>query len=117
VVDITELLASLPAPAAPKKGKAKEPAGVPIAVLCDNTRDLDRIPSDLSDFSLYGGMYRHVNLVYVPAVSLSRVHVKTEIATPEAEAKVTVLGTTYSPGGAAEKVKFSVAVQDAAGKV
>jgi beta-galactosidase len=119
VVDITDAVAELAkAPvAAPAKGKAKEVAGVPIAVLCDNSRDLDRIPSDLSDFSLYGGMYRHVNLVYVPAVSLSRVHVKTEIASPEAEAKVTVLATTYAPGGAAGRVKFSVAVQDAAGKV
>jgi len=119
VVDITDAVAELAkaGAAAPAKGKAKEIAGVPIAVLCDNSRDLDRIPSDLSDFSLYGGMYRHVNLVYVPAVSLSRVHVKTEIAAPEAEAKVTVLGTTYAPGGAAGKVKFSVAVQDAAGKV
>jgi hypothetical protein len=28
--------------------------GVPIAVLCDNSPDRDRAPSDLSDFSLYG---------------------------------------------------------------
>ena len=117
VVDITDAVAELAKAPVAAKEKAKEVAGVPIAVLCDNSRDLDRIPSDLSDFSLYGGMYRHVNLVYVPAVSLSRVHVKTEIATPDAEAKVTVLGTTYAPGGAAGKVKFSVAVQDTAGKV
>jgi len=33
------------------------------------------IPSDLSEFNLYGGIYRHLNLVYVPLVSLERVHV------------------------------------------
>ncbi|HKO19211.1 MAG TPA: hypothetical protein VJU82_10030, partial [Acidobacteriaceae bacterium] len=38
--------------------------GVPIAILCDNSPDLERPPSDLSDFCIYGGLYRHVNLVY-----------------------------------------------------
>ncbi len=46
-----------------------------IAVLCDNSPDLDRVPSDLSDFCLYGGLYRHVNLVYLPAVALDAVHI------------------------------------------
>ena len=38
------------------------------------------IPSDLSDFNLYGGLYRHVSLVYVPAVSLERMHIESECA-------------------------------------
>ena len=114
VVDITDLVAGLPAAPAPKKGKAKEPAGVPIAVLCDNTRDLDRIPSDLSDFSLYGGMYRHVNLVYVPAVSLKSVHVRTKLASPSSAATVAVLATMYAPV-ASGAVKVAVEVTDASG--
>ena len=118
VVDITDLVAGPPPAPAPKKGKAKEPAGVPIAVLCDNSRDLDRIPSDLSDFSLYGGMYRHVNLVYVPLVSLSRLHIKTEIASPTDAATITVLGSTYSgPINGLVRVKFSVEVIDPENKV
>jgi beta-galactosidase len=60
VFDITEAVQRLP-PAETKQG-------VPIAVLCDNSPDLDRVPSDLSDFCLYGGLYRHVNLVYLPSV-------------------------------------------------
>ena len=48
---------------------------VPIAIFCDNSRDLEMIPSSLSDFNLYGGLYRYVNLVYVPALSLERFHV------------------------------------------
>jgi beta-galactosidase len=71
VFDITDLVPE-PAQAAAStesaspttaKNKTKKADGVPISVLCDNSRDLDRMPSDLSDFSLYGGMYRHVNLL------------------------------------------------------
>lgn len=54
------------------------PGRVPLAVRTDNTRDLEAIPSNLSDFNLYGGLYRHVNLVYVPDVSLDHVHVMPE---------------------------------------
>jgi len=46
---------------------------VPIAVLCDNSRDAESVPSDLSDFNRYGGLYRHVSLAYVPAISLNHV--------------------------------------------
>ena len=43
---------------------------VTLLVRCDNSRDLEMIPSDLSDFNLYGGLYRPVHLLYRPAVSL-----------------------------------------------
>ena len=46
---------------------------VELAVFCDNSRNLEMIPSDLSDFNRYGGLYRHVNIAYVPAVSIERV--------------------------------------------
>ncbi|MDF2937737.1 MAG: glycoside hydrolase family 2 protein [Paenibacillaceae bacterium] len=49
---------------------------IPLAVLADNSRDLQTVPSDISDFNLYGGIYRKVQLVYVPALSLERVHVE-----------------------------------------
>ena len=39
---------------------------LPLAVRCDNIRDVEMIPSDLSDFCLNGGLYRHVNLLYMP---------------------------------------------------
>lgn len=42
---------------------------VTLLVRCDNSRDLEMIPSDLSDFNLYGGLYRPVHLEYRPAVS------------------------------------------------
>lgn len=40
---------------------------IPVAVRCDNSRDTEMIPSDMSDFNLYGGLYRYVNLVYLPS--------------------------------------------------
>jgi beta-galactosidase len=124
VFDITDLLAEPtqetppPTEAAPSratKNKTKKPAGVPISVLCDNSRDLSRMPSDLSDFSLYGGMYRPVNLVYVPAVSFETVHVQTDLPAPKGPAKVTILGTLYNPTGASESLAISIDVVDAKG--
>jgi beta-galactosidase len=47
---------------------------IPLSVRCDNSRDLEMIPSDLSDFNIYGGLYRYVNLIYVPQISLKQVH-------------------------------------------
>ena len=134
VVDITELAeaadesalaaknaAAAAAPAKSGKGKkaAAKTKGLPIAVLCDNSRDLDRIPSDLSDFSLYGGLYRHVNLVYVPEISLERVHVRSSLASATSAARVSVLGTLYfpAPESAAASVRYAVEVTDASGAV
>ncbi|SPE18822.1 Beta-galactosidase [Candidatus Sulfotelmatomonas gaucii] len=73
---------------------------VPIAVLCDNSENLERPPSDLSDFSLYGGLYRHVHLAYVPAVSLEAVHIAPAWV-PGGAATVVVKARLYNP------VKFS----------
>ena len=116
VFDITDLLPSqTEVQATAAKENAKKADGVPIAVLCDNSRDLDRMPSDLSDFSLYGGMYRHVNLVYVPAVSLETVHVRTKLPSPKGAAEITVVETLYNPLGANEPLEITVEVANATG--
>ena len=53
---------------------AKRFAGkIPVMIRCDNTRDTELIPSDLSDFNLYGGLYRYVNLVYLPALYFTNI--------------------------------------------
>ena len=51
---------------------------VPVAVRTDNSRDVEMIPSDMSDFTLYGGLYRKVRLVYLPKESIPEdvVHVE-----------------------------------------
>ncbi|HEV1285752.1 MAG TPA: glycoside hydrolase family 2 TIM barrel-domain containing protein, partial [Bryobacteraceae bacterium] len=78
-----------------------------VAIFCDNSRDLEMIPSSLSDFNLYGGLYRYVNLVYVPAVSLERVHVNGG----------TVSARLFNPSGLKEDVTLGIRVTDPAGKV
>jgi beta-galactosidase len=83
VVDITDMAA-----AAGEK--------VLLSVLCDNSPDLERMPADLSDFTLYGGLYRPVHLVYVPAVSLEMVHIHTKV-TAHDPAQVTVEARLYNP--------------------
>lgn len=47
---------------------------VPVLIRCDNSRDVEMIPSDLSDFNLYGGIYRYLNLVYTPELAFSFIH-------------------------------------------
>lgn len=48
--DITDAVAQQPL--------VQRTKGVPLTVLCDNSPDRDRVPSDLSDFCLFGGLYR-----------------------------------------------------------
>jgi beta-galactosidase len=103
VVDITDLLPT------PKID------AVPIAVLCDNSRNLDRMPSDFSDFSLYGGMYRHVNLVYVPSVSLETIHIQTKLPSPTGPAEITIIGTLYNPTDEANPLDITLEVTDPTG--
>jgi beta-galactosidase len=107
VLDITDAVAAMPAEA--KRG------GVPIAVLCDNSESLERSPSDLSDFSLYGGLYRHVHLAYVPGVSLEQVHIA-PAWTPGSAATVSVRARLYNPVKLTGSAKVTVEIADAGGR-
>jgi len=100
IVDITDQIKKLP---------RTDP--VPVAVMCDNSRDLEMIPSNLSDFNLYGGLYRYVNLIYVPAVSIERVHIGTELQ-PDGKARVAVRGRLYNPTQLTDDVEISIRVFD-----
>ncbi|WP_084224907.1 glycoside hydrolase family 2 TIM barrel-domain containing protein [Paenibacillus pectinilyticus] len=83
---------------------------VPIAIRCDNTRNLETIPSDVSDFNLYGGLYRYVNLVYVPAVSLETVHVISQVSADRADIQVQV--KLYHPEADKRSVRLRLQVWD-----
>ena len=48
---------------------------LPLAIRCDNSRDVEMLPSDMSDFCLYGGICRQVWLVYQPEHYLSDVRI------------------------------------------
>ena len=105
--DITEAAAQLT--------PAERKGGVPIAVLCDNSPDLNRVPSDLSDFCLYGGLYRHVNLAYLPAVSLDAVHVLPSVA-EDGSAQILVKARLYNPASLGSESTISIEVTDASGR-
>ncbi len=70
---------------------------VPLSIRCDNSRDAESIPSDLSDFNLYGGLYRYLNLVYLPAVSVGEISVMPELSDDMRKAKIKVYGAFYNP--------------------
>jgi beta-galactosidase len=86
-------------------------AEVPLAVLCDNGRDIERMPSDLSDFTLYGGLYRPVHLVYVPAVSLDVVHTHVQFE-PGKGATVPVYARLYAPVAHNGSVHVELSIYD-----
>jgi beta-galactosidase len=109
VVDITEALSKVP------KDAPKEIKGTPIAVYGDNSRDVEMIPSSLSDFNLYGGLYRKVHLLYVPAISLDRVHIEPRLQ-PGQPGEVEVRARMRNPGNLRQEVEVSLRVTDPAGK-
>lgn len=70
---------------------------IPLSIRCDNTRDLEMIPSDLSDFNLYGGLYRYVNLVYVPQVSLDHIRIEPILSDNLKKGKIKLSAGFYNP--------------------
>lgn len=90
---------------------------IPLLVRCDNSRDVQLIPSDLSDFNLYGGIYRYLNLVYVPALSAGQVHVKSEIDLSTKKAKVNVNVKLKNALNYRGQVELSLKVKSPQGKV
>lgn len=82
---------------------------ISLAVLCDNARDIHAIPSDVSDFNLYGGIYRHLRLVYVPAVALDLLHVKTDV-TPGQPAQCSVQARLYNPESLTASLELALVI-------
>lgn len=70
---------------------------VPLSIRTDNSRDLEMIPSDLSDFNLYGGIYRYLNLIYVPALSLDKLFAHAEVDKSGATGKLNIKTRFYNP--------------------
>ena len=103
-VDITD--------AAARGVKRPEANGkIELAIHCDNSRNAEMIPSDQSDFNRYGGLYRHVNLEFVPAISIERVLIDAN------NASVAVKVRTYNPAGLKNAVQTQVRITAPDGKV
>jgi beta-galactosidase len=93
-VDITDAVAEFK-----KKEAFQKPFNgkIPLVIRCDNSRDLQMIPSDLSDFNLYGGIIRYLNLVYIPSVSINKLHVSSQV-NDKGSATLKVKTHFYNPG-------------------
>jgi beta-galactosidase len=58
------------------------------------------IPSDLSDFNLYGGIYRYLDLVYVPALSVDKLFTHAEVNSDGKTGTLNVKARFYNPSDA-----------------
>lgn len=93
-VDITDAVNSF---LADEKALKRFGGKVPLSIRCDNTRDLEMIPSDLSDFNVYGGLYRYLNLVYLPDVAFSQIKLEPVLSASRKEGTVSVSAAFLNP--------------------
>ncbi|RPE08643.1 glycoside hydrolase family 2 protein [Chitinophaga lutea] len=107
--DITEAVEAF-------KKSAQFKGTVPVSIRTDNSRDLEMIPSSLSDFNVYGGIYRYLNLVYVPPVSIRQLHATPEVSSDGKTAKLAVAVQLYNPGGLTG-AQLKTVLKDPSGKV
>lgn len=112
-VDITEAVnAFMQTEVYQKQFKGK----VPVSIRTDNSRDLELIPSGLSDFNLYGGIYRYLNLVYTPALSIDKLFALAETDAAGKTGKLTIRSRFYNPQRISN-TSLIVKLYDPAGKL
>ena len=95
----------------------QENDSVPLIIRCDNSRDLEMIPSDLSDFNIYGGLYRYVDLITLPAVSFRRIQINTSLTENYDQASISILPELYNPLSRAGNVKAVYTLKDPSGDI
>ena len=88
---------------------------IPLSIRCDNSRDLETIPSQMSDFNVYGGLYRYVNLVYEPAVAINQLFVTPSLEKDLKQGWIDVKAT-FNGLVQAQNAAGDVAIKDATGK-
>lgn len=88
---------------------------VPLVIRCENTRDLETIPSDLSDFNLYGGIYRYLNLVYLPEVSVASVKIEPALNKNLKNGTLRITSSFYNPTDV-RRADIQVVLKDPSGK-
>lgn len=88
---------------------------IPLSVRCDNSRDAEMIPSDLSDFNVYGGLYRYLNLVYTPALSFSHIQTNTSVDEKGKEGKL-IINTGFANYTNTSSASLNIKIYDSQGK-
>lgn len=84
---------------------------VPLVIRCENIRNLETIPSDLSDFNLYGGIYRYLNLVYLPEVSVASLKIEPVLDEKLKSGTLKISSSFYNPDDI-RKAEVKVEVKD-----
>ena len=111
-VDITDAVAKYLA----NENAVKQFNGkVPLSIRCDNSRDAEMIPSDLSDFNVYGGIYRYLNLIYLPALSIENIFINASVDNKGKEGQLEINLSTYNPVGI-KSGKATIVINDPEGK-
>lgn len=90
--------------------KLKYKSQIPLAICSDNGRDLEMIPSNLSDFFLFGGIYRKLELEYVPAVSIQKVFIQPKLSTDFKSASLSISTLLFNPSSLNDEVNVSIEV-------
>ncbi|WP_113661345.1 glycoside hydrolase family 2 TIM barrel-domain containing protein [Pedobacter nanyangensis] len=92
--DITDAVAAfkkLPVYKTQFKGK------IPVIIRCDNSRDLEMMPSSLSDFNVYGGIYRYLNLVYNPVLAVDKIFADASVDAKGSLGKLSIKARLLNP--------------------
>ena len=89
---------------------------IPISIRTDNGRDLEMIPSGMSDFNVYGGLYRYLNLVYTPALSIDKIFADAVLDSSTKTGKIHIRTLLYHPVGD-QPASFSLQLTDPGGRV
>ncbi len=112
-VDITDAVSNFIESDDAERFKGK----VPIAVRCDNSRDLEMIPSDLSDFNLYGGLYREVNLKYVPRTYLDQIQLNSRVDASGSKGVLEVNVSIAEGSSSNEALNINLRIEDPYGNI
>lgn len=94
VVDVTDAVKEF---ASTSTFKERYKGMIPLSIRCDNTRDLQMIPSNMSDFNVYGGLYRYLNLEYFPAISIDKMFITPSLDQKGTNARIDVSANWLKP--------------------
>lgn len=89
---------------------------VPVEIRCDNSRDLETIPSQLSDFNVYGGIYRYLNLVYTPNLYIDKIFASASVDKAGQLGKLDIRAR-FSNTGKTTAAQRRISIADPQGKV
>lgn len=88
---------------------------IPLVIRCDNSRDLEMIPSSMSDFNVYGGIYRYLNLVYAPQLSVDKLFAHATVDVKGSLGKLTVKARLFNPDQV-KSADINISLVDPSGK-